>query len=130
MAFELQDVINDPDLGEPFTILRSTGQFGPGGWQDTRSSIDVFGLVTQSSQKQIESIPEADRVHSMRTFITECPMYVTDETRDTNDGSGTTGSGASDILVWNGVNYRVIGVNNFSNRGGFYLAIAARMSGQ
>lgn len=120
MSFELQDVVNDPDLAEPFIIERSSGgQFVSGGWSEDTTEISVFGVVTVATEKQLESLPEADRVHGIRAFFLQCPIYVTSEER----------GGTSDILVWNGVNYRVLQVAQFQNRGGFYCALAARMTG-
>jgi len=120
VAFELQDVVNSPDLAEPFTILRQPGSFGAGGWQTSQpQNIPAFGVVTVASHKMLQMIPEADRVNADRMFLAECPMYVTSEV------NGIT----SDILVWMGVKYRVMAVGQYQNRGGFYYAIASRMKG-
>ena len=32
MAFDLSDIVTDPDLGEEFCVLRSSGEFAAGGW--------------------------------------------------------------------------------------------------
>jgi hypothetical protein len=120
MSFELQDVCNDPDMGEPFTIQRQPGTFGPTGWQtSTPQEIQAFGVVTVANNKALQMVPEADRVNAERMFISECPMHVTSE-----DNSST-----SDILVWNGINYRVMAVGQYQNRGGYYCAVATRMLG-
>lgn len=123
MAFELQDVTNDPDLAESFVIQRSTGQFVAGGYSDTKTDIQTFGVVTVATEKQLASLPEADRVHGVRAFFTQFPMYVTNEQR--SDGT----SGTSDILVWQNQSYRILSVGQFQNRGGFYCALASRMKG-
>jgi hypothetical protein len=119
MAFELQDVVNDPDLAEAWTILRNAGQFAAGGWQGTTSSIPFWGVTTVDEATMIEMIPEADRVHGARLFISECRMNVTSEKE----------SGTSDIIVWHGEQWRVRSVADYSNRGGFYAAQATRMRG-
>lgn len=120
MAFELQDVVNDPDLAEPFTVLRQPGSFQQNGWQtSTPQTIQAFGVVTVATQKALQMLPEADRVNAERMFIAECPMYVTSE-----DNSIT-----SDILIWCGVKYRVMVVGEYENRGGYYCAVATRMKG-
>jgi hypothetical protein len=120
---ELQDVVNDPDLAEEFTIVRSTGSFASGGWQDTKTEISAYGIVTVADDNSLEAVPEADRIHGARIFIAECPIYVTSEDRR----DGTTGT--SDVLVWQGQKYRVQRVGNYSNRGGFYYAVATRTKG-
>lgn len=123
MSFELQDVVNDPDLAEAYTIKRSNGQQTVGGWVDTKTELSAFGVVTVATEKQLQSLPEADRVRGIRAFFNEFPMYVTSELR--KDGT----SGTSDILVWEGQSYKVLSVGQYQNRGGFYCALAARMKG-
>jgi len=123
MAFELQDVVNDPDLAESWTIKRNSGQFAAGSWQSTVVDIPAWGVTTVDEATLIEMIPEADRVHGARIFISESRMYVTSEER--RDGT----SGTSDVLVWHGQKHRVHSVGDYSNRGGFYYAVAVRMQG-
>lgn len=123
MAFELQDVTNDPDLAESFTISRSSGSFSVGGWTDSKSIIAAWGVVSVSSNRELDMIPEADRVHGARTFHCQFPMYTTAEQRI----DGTTGT--SDILIWEGTKYRVLLVGDYRNRGGYYFAIGQRMTG-
>ncbi len=120
MLQALQDVVNNPDLGEPFLILRNPGQFGPGGWAaGKQQQIKAYGVVSQASAKELDMIPEADRVHEARSFHSSTRMYVTSE-----DLSIT-----SDILVWNGVKYRVAAALEYPQRG-YYGAVALRMAGQ
>lgn len=73
------EVVVDPDLiaPQPFTVLRSTGQFVLGGFQSTVTSISMFGPVQQASNKEIEMLPEADRVGSVRSFWSTQPVYTT-----------------------------------------------------
>jgi len=78
-VIEVTEVILDPDMiaPEPFTVLRSTGQFVAGGFQSTTSSFLLFGPVQQSTNKEIDMTPEADRVGQMRTFWSNVPIYPT-----------------------------------------------------
>lgn len=120
MGFELQDVINDPDLAEGFTILRNPGKPGAGGWvAGAPQQIPAWGVVSVASNKEIQMLPEADRVSEVRTFHTQTALYVTSE------ALGLT----ADILVWNGVQYRAMVVAEYPNRGGYYEAIAVRIGG-
>jgi len=123
MSFNLQDVTNDPDLAEQATVLRSTGTFAAGGWQSTTQTLQWWGVVTVASDRQLESLPEADRVHGARVFISEQQLYVTAAQRE--DGT----AGTSDVLLYNGHKYRVASVGPYQNRGGFYSAVALRMQG-
>jgi hypothetical protein len=122
-TFTLQDVINDEDLAEEWTVLRSSGQQAAGGWQSSTTAIPFWGVTSVDEATLIEMVPDADRVHGMRLFISECRMYVTSEQRE--DGT----SGTSDVIVWHGQKYRVRSVGDYSDRGGFWFAIADRMSG-
>lgn len=73
------EVVQDPDMiaPQPFTVLRSTGQFVPGGFNSTVTPISMFGPVQQSSNKEIQMLPEADRVSAVRSFWSTQPIYVT-----------------------------------------------------
>lgn len=73
------EVVVDPDMTapHPFTILRSTGKFVPGGFESTVTPIPMFGPVHQASDKEISMLPEADRVGSIRSFWSTQPVYVT-----------------------------------------------------
>jgi hypothetical protein len=123
MPFDLQDVVNDPDLAEPFNIIRSTGSFVAGGWQDTKTVIPSWGVVTVATDKQIQMLPEADRVTATRMFFTEDQIFTTELHRP--DGT----SGTSDILEYGGHQYRIWSLGLYDNRGGFYAALAQRMEG-
>lgn len=75
----VQEVVVDPDMTapHPFTILRSTGQFVPGGFESTVSAIPMFGPVQQASDKELQMLPEADRIGYVRSFWSTQPVYVT-----------------------------------------------------
>jgi hypothetical protein len=121
MLSNLLDVVSNPDICEAFTIQRNPGVFTAGGWQAGQNVvIQAYGVVSVAQVRQLEMIPEADRVHGARVFHSATPMYVTSEDR------GIT----SDVLVWNGVSYRVMSVGAYPNRGGYYEAVAVRMAGQ
>ena len=65
----VQEVILDPDMlpDQPFTILRSQGQFVMGGFQSVTTEIQIWGPVQQASNKEIMMLPEADRVAPLIT---------------------------------------------------------------
>jgi hypothetical protein len=114
---DLSEVVEDSEMAEPFQILRPFGQFAQGGWQVTSTqTINAFGIVSLATAKEIAMLPEADRVSEIRAFWTTTPMYVTDGTR------GQT----SDILLWSGTKYRIIGQPQYDTRG-YYKALATRI---
>lgn len=73
------EVVVDPDMTapEPFTILRSTGQFVLGGFASVTKAIPLTGPVQQASDKEIAMLPESDRVGEIRSFWSTQPVYTT-----------------------------------------------------
>lgn len=114
------DGITDADVASPFTIQRNPGQFAAGGWQANAAQvIQAFGAVRNTKGRELDMVPAADRVHELATFRSTSPMYDTDAVK------GIT----SDVLTWQGSQYRVVVVKQYQEQG-YYLAIAARMSGE
>ncbi len=76
---EVQDIVADADMisPEPWTILRSVATFGWGGVQTSITSIPATGPVRVASNREIQMLPEADRVGSIRAFYSALPLYVT-----------------------------------------------------
>lgn len=93
------DVVVDPDMiaPKPFTIFRSTDTWVLGGVQSTVTPLQAFGPVQQLSPKEIQMLPEADRVEGVRAFWWTQALYVTRGTApvpsthgEVPAGSGTT----------------------------------------
>lgn len=78
---QVDDIVADADFAapEPFQILRSTpaSEFVLGGFESVITTIDVVGPVQQSSNREINMLPEADRVGSIRSFWCLQPIYLT-----------------------------------------------------
>lgn len=117
-TIDLSDVVSDPDMAETFTILRSKGGFVSGGWEDSRSSIAGYGVVSVAEQKDLNMLPEGTQVSEARVFHSIQNMILINETN----------LNLSDILVWNGVKYLAHKSADYSNFG-YYRAIAVRMEG-
>lgn len=96
------EVVVDPDMiaPQPFTILRSTGQFVLGGFQSTTTAISLFGPVQQASNKELNMLPEADRIGSIRSFWSTQPVYTTRGSAPVPgvQGEAPTGGGVSYAL--------------------------------
>ena len=188
--------MGDADLvaPQPFTILRSVGQWVPGGFLSTTTSIEASGPVQRASDKELNMVPEGDIVEGMMAFWATVTLYVTRGAmaspgatqgctpQETVLGSGiytldpvppitggklfidgvfkipgvdytlsgyvltlTTpvydaavlyfewpaaniGTAASDILVYDTVQYRVLHVKHYPGSG-YYKALATRMAG-
>ncbi len=114
---DLSEVVNDPDLAQPFTILRQSGSFQLGGWVPNEPQpIDAFGVITVATPRMMQMVPEGDRVGGEMAFCTANEIYLTSEKR----------SGTSDQLVWHGEKYRVTHVAPWMDYG-FFIAVAVRM---
>jgi hypothetical protein len=113
-------VVGNPDICSSFTILRTTGQFAPDGWQPNAPTfISAYGAVRNVSGKEISMLPEADRVHEAVTVRTTTQLFVTNEDNDQ----------VSDVLQWQGAKYRLLNVRNYSEQG-YWFAMGVRMAGQ
>jgi hypothetical protein len=116
---DLSEVVSDPDLAESFTITRNTGAFGSGGWiPNAPTVIPAYGIVSVAKQADLDAIPEADKISEAMVFHSTQEMFITN----------AAGSATSDTLQWQGTNYRVYSVANYSNRG-YWKAIATKMAG-
>lgn len=119
MAIDLSEVANDPDLGTCFQIVRTTGQFGLGGFQlTTPEKIQAFGIIEIADPEALRQVPEADRVTGALRLICAQPLNVTLEQT----------SGISDRIFWRGSYYRVQSVEPWKMNG-FYSAILVRTKG-
>lgn len=126
MAIDVSEVSIDSDVGLPFTIIRSTGQWVNGVWTTQETEIPAFGTISVAADKELEMIPEGDRVHGAKVFHTDQPILTT---RDTPATPGSGLGGASDILVdsGSGDQYRVLIVKRIPGSG-YYRAIGTRLS--
>lgn len=116
---DLSDVVGDPAMADPFTIERSQGGFGRGGWiASPPLVIPGFGVVSVASGADLEALPEADRIHEARVFHTTQEILLPSADRN----------GLSDVLIYQGVRYRVVNSKDYSSRG-FFWVIAVRMKG-
>lgn len=76
---DVSDIVSDGELmaPQPFQILRSSGQWVLGGFQSTVNSIYQVGPVQRASDKEVQMLPEADRVGGVMAFWCTIPVYVT-----------------------------------------------------
>lgn len=97
----VQEVVVDPDMiaPRPFAVLRSTGRYVLGGFVSTVTSIPMFGPVQQATDKEVATLPEADRISAVRSFWSTQAIY---ETRGYAPAPGTHGevpSGSGNVYT-------------------------------
>jgi hypothetical protein len=120
-VIDLSDIVNDEDIACPFSIIRTSGgTWVTGGiWQPGPPvTIPAFGPVRNATGKELQQLPESDRVTEALTFRSTTQMFVTN----------LAGAQTSDVLVYQEDQYRVLRVKNYSDQGVWY-AMAARMAG-
>lgn len=118
----LTRVVSGNLLAESYTIQRSTGFFGPGGFSTIPTSIPGFGIVSVASDQDLQMVPEGDRVTGAMVFHSQERIYETQL-----DANGK--QHVSDKILWNFQLYRLISVSPYPNRG-YWRAIGVRVAGQ
>lgn len=119
MPFSLEEITYDPDLGQAFTILRTNGQFGVGGWiPGPVQKINAFGVITVADSKTLNMVPEGDRTAGAQLVESHTQIYTTSE----NAGV------VSDKIIWRGSEYRTMSLGKWIDFG-YYAAIMVRTEG-
>jgi len=121
----VDEIINDFDLSQKFTVIRSTGSFIKGLWTEgTVTEIEMWGNVTNPTPKDLDQVPEGDRVTGAMVFHTKQPIYVT------RAGAGTKKdpNAISDKIIWRSEYYRLSGVSPYIDYG-YYRAVGVRIKG-
>jgi len=116
---DVAEIINDPDFYQSYIIHRKGGYWLGGTWKETDTEISSGGVVIACNAKDLEQIPEGDRVKGMMCFYNTSPLYVT---RDNGQ------KGTSDQIFWNSELYRLDQVFPYSDYG-YYKAIGYRIKG-
>lgn len=121
------DLCIDPDFAQSFTIYRSNGQWKAGVWVEsvTPTEVPAVGTIYPSTDKEIQQVPEGDRVTGMVTFITNQILY---ETHTSIAYPAAANAGISDQILWHGDKYKIVKLLDWSDWG-FYAAVGTRLTG-
>ncbi len=116
----LSRVVHSPRLSQKITILRNTGSWVSGTWVPGTQPVELSmrGIVTLAKAKDLQQVPEGDRLTGAIRILTTERIYVT-------DGSGYD---TTDTVYWRGAGYRVLTVTPDVDYG-FYRSIAQRLDG-
>ena len=114
----LSRVIHSPRLSQKITIFRTSGNWQDGGWvqDETHTELTMRGIVTMAKAKDLEMVPEGDRLTGAIKVLTTERLYIT------SDGNIT------DMVLWRGASYRVVTVTPDIDYG-FYRSICTRWDG-
>ncbi len=120
MPFSVSRVVEDPNLGQPFTIIRTKGTFAAGGWQASETAkIPSFGVIVPADEEALAQVPEGDRVTGAVQLFCVQRIYQTQ----------VQFGNVSDKIDWNDQQYRVVSVQPWVSFG-FWAAVLVRMSGE
>ena len=127
----LSRVVNSMLLNvQQLLVYRSSGSYVAGRWVEAAppalaTPLTIYGVTHPSTDREIDMLPEGDRIKEAITFLTVEEIYTTGGTNEL-DGSGTPR--ISDKIKWNGDLYRVRLVSQYKDYG-YFMSVATRMAG-
>lgn len=117
--------VNDPRFSQSFKVFRKSGEWIKGRFvEEEEKEISFIGVITPSKPKEIEMIPEGDRVGGEITVHTTRKLFTTHTIQD--EESENEFEGTSDEIEWQGERYKLYQVNDYSQYG-YYSAIGMRL---
>jgi len=125
---DISEMISDPDFLQEFTVYRQPGYWVAGDFVPNEQALTFYGIIMPATTKDLEQIPEADKVTGMMCFYVpyDTPLYVTQNYPLTGDSDPEKLN--SDQCVWQGDRYRVYQTNSYDDYG-YIKAICAYMPG-
>lgn len=102
------ELMQDPDLAQPFQVERSAGAFAnEGEWVAAAPTvIPLVGIVQPANRDSLAFLPEGTRLGN--TIMVMC-----DQELRIDDADATR----SDVIVWHGNPYRVINAKPWKDHG-------------
>lgn len=118
VLINVSKVILDSRFYQSFKIFRKSGEWLKGRFEQNETEISISGVITPAKPKEIEMIPEGDRVGGEISIHTINKLYTTHSLENEE--------GTSDEIEWQGERYKIYQVNDYSQYG-YYSAIAMRL---
>lgn len=118
----VSEVLLSPEFMQPVRVFRQREGFFEKGKFVQREEIYRFDmLVCAVSEKELEMIPEGDRIKDSKSFHCLKELFTT---QDIEDGEART----SDMLEWKKNRYKIVSVNDNSDYG-YYKAYGVKVRG-
>lgn len=118
--------VNDPRFSQKFKVFRKSGEWVKGRFVESEKEISMIGVIAPSKPKEIEMIPEGDRVGGEITIHTTRKLYTTHSIENEKENEAEQNEGTSDQIEWQGERYKLYQVNDYSQYG-YYSAIGMRL---
>jgi len=112
-------ILSNQKFNQSFTVHRKSGSWVAGRFAGTEQAVTLDGVIIPASAKEIEQLPEGDRVTGIMIFYATQEIFTTHK----SDTPGT-----SDEIEWRGARYRIFNVNQYSDYG-YYKAYGVYMEG-
>lgn len=111
---DMSELIHDPDFCVSFVIIKNRSSDT---WQDgdpvlSEQQIQVEGVVTPTSSRDIQMLPEGDRRTGMMTFVSDLPLEVSNTIT------------ISDYCLFHGSRYKLVSIFDWSENG-FFKALGS-----
>lgn len=116
---DLSSVVTDPRFAKPFPVYRKTGEWIKGRFEQVETEVKMIGTISIASAKQIEFIPEGDRIGGEISIHCAKELFTS---RNAPNNSGT-----ADELLWHGERYKIYSVNPYNDYG-YFSAIGQRLA--
>jgi hypothetical protein len=125
---DISEMMSDPDFAQDFIVYRQIGANIAGRYVVNEITLDLYGVIIPATTRDLEQIPEGDRVTGMMVFYVpiDTPLYITQN--DTLSGQATNTTMTSDQCVWRGDRYRIYQTNAYDDFG-YIKAICVYMRG-
>ena len=119
---DLSELILDSDFCQPYIGYRTSGSFVDGVFVGSESIVNFVGPIIAANVKDVNMVPEGDRVVGMMVFYTQTnnPFHVSQSSPDYE--------GISDYLVWNNERYKILSAYPYNDYG-YLKCVASRISG-
>lgn len=110
---------------QPFIVYRKLGSWVSARWVETENEIPLTGTITIAKEKDLQQVPEADRIGGEIAIYTTQALYVTHAAKDPVTG---VEAGTSDEVLWQGDRYRIFNSNPYTDYG-YNKCIGIRIAG-
>lgn len=120
----VEELLLDPDFAQSYTVFRRSGYLDHGRYVfNPDVELQFFGPVMPLNAKEINTVPEGDRVTGMMAFYSPISSPFQLSYHNSEDSEGV-----SDQVLWRGDRYKLIQIFNYDDYG-YQKAIGVRISG-